>query len=252
MVLIAGGISPTGIESSAELYNPITGLFSVVGPMTTPRSNFTATLLDSTTGRVLMAGGDSSLPPPPSLPWSLSTNTAEIFDPATGTFAPTGGNLASFPVPSNTPLGRAYHTATLLSNGKVLIAGGMGDGYPDGTKPTFEELFDPTLNNGTGGFTPTAVMVYPRIFNTATALNNGKVLIAGGGPTFGGFLLPFNELFDPNGLAGAGSFGLNGSLLTARLNPMAVLLLNGNVLILGGEDDNFNNITVAEIYQTVP
>ncbi len=112
----------------AELYDPKTGTFSATGSMTAARFYQTATLLAD--GRVLVAGGGGDY-----------TNrqflaTAEIYDPTTGTFSPTGPMTAA----------RTYHTATLLANGRVLVTGGYGDLAPLASA----ELYDPT----TGTFSP--------------------------------------------------------------------------------------------------
>ena len=121
---------------------------------------------------------------------------------------------------------RELHTATLLGDGKVLIAGGS-DGV-DYLKTA--ELFDPS----TGTFTATASMNAARIFHTATLLGDGKVLIAGGYD--GKATLATAELFDPL----TGTFTAAGSMTTARDGHTATLLSNGTlpnngkVLIAGG------------------
>ena len=91
-VLVAGGRYLAGKTSwlsvaSAELYDPATGTFSSTGPMVTAREDHTATLL--TDGRVLIAGGDNGVLDPTSA-WHLALPSAELYDPKTGTFSPTG------------------------------------------------------------------------------------------------------------------------------------------------------------------
>jgi Galactose oxidase, central domain/Kelch motif len=114
-VLVAGGFdfnhtSETTIRvSSAEVYDPVTGVWTVTGSLNTAHANHTATLLPN--GQVLVAGGYK-----PGGPYGdVITSSCEAYDPATGTWTVTGG--------FNTP--RVHHTATLLSNGQVLVAGGV-------------------------------------------------------------------------------------------------------------------------------
>jgi len=94
--------------SQADLYDPDTGSFLAVGLMRERRRNYTATLLAD--GRVLIAGGQD-----PGVSVGSGINSAEIYDPASGTFKP----VASMAV------GRSSHTATLLPNGMVLVVGGF-------------------------------------------------------------------------------------------------------------------------------
>jgi hypothetical protein len=135
----------------------------------------TQTLL--TNGKVLVAGGD---------PEAYGAEVgAGVYDPATGTFTPTG----------NMNTARDIHTATLLPVGTVLIAGGQVNG---GGTLTSAELYDPI----SGTFSATGGMVTPRCCHTATLLNDGKVLIAGGTLGFGGTLASA-ELYVPTVLVPA-------------------------------------------------
>src|SRR2546428_168405 len=79
MVLVAGGWGFSGLHNTAELYDPAAGAWSVTGGLNTPRDLHTATLLPN--GKVLVAGGTTTTTPPD---FGLN-NSAELYDPATGT-----------------------------------------------------------------------------------------------------------------------------------------------------------------------
>ena len=218
-VLIAGGESATGtgLGTSAELYDPAAGTFTATGSMTMWRISHTATLLNN--GKVLFAGGESA---------SGSYASAELYDPAAGTFTATGSMTS----------GHVSHTATLLNNGKVLIAGGYGNGNGSGAYLPSAELYDPA----TGSFTATGSMTSVRILHTATLLNNGKVLIAGGETATG--ILASAELYDP----ATGTFTATGSMTIARYQHTATLLNDGNVLVAGGVTLPAAYLASAELY----
>jgi N-acetylneuraminic acid mutarotase len=129
---------------------------------------------------------------------------------------------------------RSGHTATLLPNGGVLIAGGMnGNGsYSDGL-----EIFDPTTNS----FTTTRSMSARRVGHTATLLPDGKVLIAGG---FNKDYVQGAELYDPP----TARFTPTGPLNAPRSEHVAVLLGNGKVLLIGGVGAGYSFLATAEIY----
>jgi len=144
-----------------------------------------------------------------------------------GTLVPTG----------NTTTARFSHTATMLSNGKVLIAGGMEQ---NGVWLDSAELYDPAK----GRFSLIGKMSARRAGATATLLPNGKVLIAGG--TDGsGKNLASAEIYDPD----TNTFSATGSMSFRRGHAIAVLLKTGKVLIAGGSaagDDD--QLASAEIY----
>lgn len=142
----------------------------------------------------------------------------------------------------NMTVARFSHTATLLPNGKVLIAGGMArNGVVEGTA----ELYDPAA----GRFTSLGKLQSPRGWgSTATLLPNGKVLIAGGASGSWCSMscyLASAELYDP----ATNTFTSTGNMTRPRASAFAVLLRNGDVLIAGGEGDVGNNsLAGAELY----
>jgi hypothetical protein len=141
-------------------------------------------------------------------------------------FAPTGS--------MTTP--RYGHTATLLNNGRVLVAGGRFDGT---LILSLAELFDPI----TGTFTPTSNMGTQRISHTATLLSDGKVLMVGGHSATASAIATA-EIYDFT----TGSFLPAGSLQTARSMQAAILLKTGKVLVVGGADVNGSALATAEIF----
>ena len=178
-------------------------------------ASHTATLLN--TGKVLVIG------------WGNGNATAELYDPATGTFAPTGSMLE----------GRVSHTATLLSSGKVLVAGGIGP--PGATVLSEAELYDPV----TGSFTQTlGSLETARQWHSANLLQDGKVLVTGGMVDNSGTATATAELYDPMTEMFTAT---TGSLTTARALQTATVLKNGTVLVTGGGNAN-GPLATAELY----
>ena len=210
------------------------GTFTATGSMVTARAGHSATLLLD--GKVLIAGGyqttDGLLPLRPVV---LALASAELYNPASGAFTATGSMATA----------RVGHTATLLPDGKVLIAGGSAS-FDSSVALANAELYDPSA----GTFTATGYMTTARQWHTATLLNNGKVLIAGGlsdGPDASSNIYPTNrfhlagaELYDPS----TGTFTATGDMTTSRYFHTATLLPNGKALIEGGFDASGS----AEIY----
>jgi len=130
---------------------------------------------------------------------------------------------------------RHRHTATLLSDGRVLIVGGMGDAF---VHQRTAELYDP----GPGTAVLTGAPLSSRIGHTATLLRNGQVLIAGGDP---GGSPPMGEVYDP----ATGTFRPSGVMTASRYLAAAALLPDGRVLLAGGIDTRTNEIhRSAEVY----
>ena len=157
-----------------------------------------ATLLND--GRVLMNGW----------PFSGALFTTELYDPETGTFSSTGGTR---PFEGLGPM-----TATLLTNGKVLVT----FGEPEALIVNSAALYDPS----TGTFTATGNLTTPRGYATATLLADGTVLII---PTWMNSSDLKAELYDPL----SGTFSLTGTMTRMRGDHTATLLPDGEVLIVG-------------------
>ena len=228
-VLVAGGKTAlsfgAGALNTSELYNPSSGTCSIAGSMSTNRFCHTATILMN--GKVLVVGGRVPVYLPS--PQYVSLSTTELYDPNTGVWSATGT--------MNTI--RGSHSATLLLNGMVLVAGGYttnGNSYT-----ATAELYNPT----SGTWTPTGSMHTSRAEHTATLLPNGKVLVVGGIYGSGGYNSSTAELYDP----ATGTWTVTGSLNTGRRNHTTTLLPNGKVLVAGGFNDPFTSAySSVELY----
>ncbi len=282
-VLVVGGVSnytcaaePVG--TSAEIYDPATGLWSPTGSMQVARSSAAIALLAD--GKVLVAGGGNRC--------SRVWNTAELYDPATGEWTLTDGMSAA----------RQSAAAVRLTDGRVLVAGGIG-ASPFASLAT-AELYDPA--NGTwaatgsmrnrrywtfedmaaldnflsllpdgrvftaggvdrcgalfcarnilnaaelydpasGTWTPTGAMAGRRAEHQTTVLAGGRVLVSGG--QYGGAALNTVELYD----VASGTFATAAPLATARFDHTTTLLADGRALIAGGR--SATSLSAAEIY----
>jgi len=199
-VLITGGRDNTGtIVAAAEIFDPATQTSTVIAALNTARVTHTATLLLN--GQVLIAGGTSA---------TGSLTSAEIFDPA--------NPGAGFQMLSATMgAARAGHTATLLNDGTVLIAGGDAAGTA--------EIFDPTTET----FSSTLLtMAAPRIGHTATLFSNNSVLLAGGNTDS-------MELFTPADQ----KFTLDSQVMSAvHTGQEAISLSDTRLFFFGGDSLN--------------
>jgi hypothetical protein len=240
-VLIAGGSTnlltanggPGTPVSSAEIFNPTGQTFTAtVSPMSIFRAAATATLLPN--GEVLIAGGSLAA-------GGNAGNSADLYNPNTGEFAPTG----------TMSVAREFAAAVLLPSGKVLVTGGTNNSAAPATSSA--EFYNP----GTGGFTATTnSMTAPRVFQTATVLPNGNVLIAGGAaspdPLTGlpnNVILSTAELYAP----AAGTFTATGNMMTTgRAIMTATLLPNGLVLVAGGSNSVHGPLSTTDLFGVVP
>ncbi|HVA88991.1 MAG TPA: kelch repeat-containing protein [Chloroflexota bacterium] len=228
LVLAAGGCDDpssncSSLTATAELYNPSTGKWTMTGSMHEPRWTQTATLLPS--GKVLVAGGAAA--DCYNVSCSEVQASAELYDPHTGVWTVTGSMHQA----------RTRHTATLLPDGQVLVAGGVVD--TPGGKATFKPLASAELYNPhTGKWTLTGSMHVAGSNRGATLLPNGLVLVYGGGPSKDA------ELYHPH----TGSWATTGSLFhdtDYETGQTPALLGNGEVLVVSG---SLTKRGTAELY----
>lgn len=257
-VLIAGGDTTqnqsTPVPATAEVWSPQNGgMFTATMPMKVPRQVFTLTTLPN--GKALAVGGS------PYFQSGAGSRTAELYDPATHAWTLTGsmpsgrlGHTATLlpdcrvlilgdaptavtynyvtgrfsPAGSEGSFQRSYHTATLLANGKVLIAGGERFG---GAALSSASVWDPA----TGKFTPTANhMSAPHVQGFAARLPDGRVLVGGGfsdptahPPTVTNKV----DIYDPS--TNKWTTGTPLPAASEAISPEAETLQDGNVVVTG-------------------
>lgn len=204
-VLVTGGYTGLGgaPQASAELYDAATGTWSLAAPMSIPRANHTATVLDS--GKVLVVGGNST---------NGDTNTAELYDPETNTWSSAG----------EVYMPRSVHTATLLYSGKVLVTGGSWQFLPY-SAPQDAQLYDPATNT----WTAAGAMSTGRTNHLALRLFSGLVMVLGGGYDQVDLYDPYNNLWTQGsslpygGLAVTMTIMYSGKVLVTHSNGQASL-----------------------------
>jgi hypothetical protein len=227
-VLIAGGTNGWSdtYYSNAVLYDPVADSFSASGGMLgTARAGSRAVTLND--GRILIAGGEDV---------NGVDNAADLYYPvavsphSADTFTQVAGGMTS---------PRLYHTATLLANGKVLVAGGV-----DGTNVLSSlEIFDPAAST----FSSLGSMSTARMAHSAVLLSNGTVLIFGG-TSDGLTVLDSAEIVDPNFVADSGSLTIPAGTMNAdRELDSATLLPDGTVLAAGGYSGSAS-LATAEVF----
>ena len=273
-VLIAGGLTADDTTTAtAAIYNPATGGWTSAAPMKTPRNHHTATLIEN--GRVLVTGGicqdfratespytthgtaelydqdtDRWIPAGTmSTPRSMHTTTVlhdgralvcggepstEIYDPRTGVWSAAGAMAT----------GRRGHSATLLDDGKVLVAGG----YNGSEALHTAEIYD----SATGAWSRAGSMATARGFHTSVGLHGahgGLVLVIGGlnanFPLPDGFPgLASAEIYDVK----TGAWRSAGTMSSPRFLHSATVLVDGTVLVAGGEHQDISVLRSMEIY----
>lgn len=207
-VLVTGGVGSSGQSlKSAEIYNPLNGIWTRVADMKFSRAGHTATLLIG--GRVLVAGGQAG---------SELRSQAEIYDPHDNEWTQVDGLSSA----------RVFHTATRLLDGKVLVVGGVGE---SGTGAMAEvESFNPAAHS----WESRAPLEEARENHFATLMGNGEVLVAGGNSAvfLGQFIrLASSELYNP----AQDEWSSAGEMSEARVDFQGLRLADDRVLVAGGD-----------------
>jgi N-acetylneuraminic acid mutarotase len=231
--LLTGGIANSSdpVSSSADRYVATDEKWHTAAEMLHVRVGHTATLLGD--GRVLIAGGLSCCLAGSSSP-EFFTNTAEIYDPATDAFTPTG----------SLSVARGNHAAAVLHDGRVLITG--GDGNDTAPFPVGTEIFDPS----TGQFSAGGDLQAPRDSHSAVTLTDGRVLVIGGEvpPQLAGRLgvgVLATEIFDP----ATGRWSVGPTLNPAFYTATVTMLSSGKVLVFGGQDVGGSPQSAAALFE---
>lgn len=225
-ILLLGGYGADGVvDDTGEIYDPVTGGTTAIAPMGQPRTQHTATLLAD--GRVFVAGGSSLFDlSDPINSLAQSTASTQVYDPVADSWS-NGPNLPE-------PL--IAHTATLLGNGKVLVAAGVetavvfGVPFPDVSNSA--RLYNPTTNS----FETAPAVPGNRAYHGAASLDDGSALVYGGAD--GSFVtliattLNTAARYDPT----TNTWSTTGNLVQARAYPNTVEGANNGTLVMGGLD----------------
>jgi N-acetylneuraminic acid mutarotase len=230
-VLAAGGNSAASdavapvAENTARIYNPATSAWTATsGNMGAARYNHTATLLND--GRVLICGGQNAAGTA-----LTGANSCEFY-------TPTSCTAGSFSAAPNILQGRYNHTAVLLKDGKVWLAGGRNPAIAaTGGYLVTTERFDP----GSNAFQSASPMIEARSHHTATLMGDGKALVIGGynarDVLANKGITESAEIYDPI----SNSVTPAATMRTRRHSHSALLSANGEVTVFGG----LGNITTT-------
>ncbi|MFI5298604.1 MAG: Kelch repeat-containing protein [Polyangiales bacterium] len=203
-VLMTGGFSPNGIETSAWLYDGKNPPVQTTNSMSAPRVDHTATTLKD--GRVLVVGGGSIHG------GATPTTSVDIFDPGTGKFTPVAATLQP----------HAAHSATLLNDGRVLVA----LGWAGGGVSNVVEVYDVGKNI----WTQLTSLKTSRYLHQAVSLPDGRVAILGGATNFCCAAYTDVDIFDPT----KNTFAPGAPMPNARSGFLAFLDNVGHLVVAGG------------------
>ncbi len=220
-VIVAGGLSlsaPFPAITTAEIYDPTTRAWTATGGLNTPRWSLDAITLAS--GQVLFAGGARAFA------GGAALASAEIYDPATGTFSFTANDLSA---------ARQGFGVTALNDGRVLVTGGNASGSNlGGGGVTAVDIYDPASNR----FAAAASMNFGRSLHAQVTLRDGRVAVIGGAQNTA-------EIFDP--VANLWTVAA-GSLPTTLKDMKAFELFDGRVFVAGGQNTATGVTTDATWY----
>ena len=231
MIVTGGTDGADGVRASTDIMDRTNITWSAGGTMTTPR--FWHTLSSLPNGDVLAVGGADAV----TCNCTKFTARVDRYDVASNTWVPAKPLITA----------RNRHTATVLQDGRILVAGGYG-GTPNASSDTggplaSAEIYDPA----TGNWTATGSLHTARRSHAAVLLGDGRVLIAGGNNT--GAALPNAEIYDP----ASGIWTNVASMGAARESPSITALTNGRIMVVNGFNSSSTafGVGTAEIYDPV-
>jgi hypothetical protein len=225
-VLVAGGSRNDQPLDTAERYLPETGTWVAAGRLNLPRTQGALTLLRD--GRVLATGGGIEGAPE----WS-ATASAELYDPKSGAWS----------IAAPMSVARAAHTAVLLPDGEVLVAGGATTYFGEsGAVTATAEIYSPATN----AWRSAGLMSHPRYTHGAALLTDGRVLVAGGWYSTSNSDPSHEtaEVYDP----AANRWAVTGSMTSGRAEYGLASLPDGRILAAGGVDPAYKVQAGSELY----
>ncbi len=210
--------------ASAEIYDPRQNVWTPTGSLNVARNGVEhGGLISLPNGKFLIAGGGTA---------NRSVHEAELFDYKTATWTTTG----SMHVP------RCVHTATPLTPGDVLVAGGI-DWITEEVHRS-AEVYDYKA----GAWAKTGPMATPRFCHRAVRLRDGRILVTGGNSEYSKeVIVESAEIYDPH----TGAWRTTAPMQTARRSHVAAVLQDGRVLVAGGSSGHFNDnrqLSEAEVF----
>jgi hypothetical protein len=225
-VLMTGGNAPGGVTATAWIYDGKNAPVATANNMSVVRTDHTATLLSD--GRVLIVGGGSIHS------GATPSTSVDIFDPGTGKFAPVASTLQP----------HAAHTATLLNDGRVLVA----LGWQGGGVTSVVEIYDVTTNV----WTQLPSLKTARYLHSAVKFPDGRVGIFGGASNYGTTYTDL-DIFNPTS-GTVGAFTSGAALPNARSGHLGVLDNVGHVVLAGGVSDTTGStvyLASTDVYDPV-